>query len=89
MDIDRLIEIYGDGIVNSINDNIDAFTNNIKYVESRGYRDALDLVNLYPYSFMQDEDLFREKVDLLIDNLGIDYVEQIKNNYDLWGDVDV
>lgn len=89
MNIDRLTEIYGESVARVIYNNIDAFTNNIKYLESRGYSNVLDLVQLYPYSFTQDEDEFIEKVDALIDELGIDFVEKINNNYELWGDVDV
>ena len=89
MNIDRLTEIYGESIARVIYDNIDNFTANIKYLESRGYYNVLDLVSLYPYSFIQEEDEFMEKVDTLIDKLGIDYVEKINNNYELWGDVDV
>ena len=89
MNIDRLTEIYGESVARVIYDNIDAFTNNIKYLEERGFSNVLDLVGLYPYSFIQEEDEFIEKVDTLIDELGIDYVEKINNNYELWGDVDV
>lgn len=89
MNIDRLTEIYGESVARVIYDNIDSFTNNIKYLESRGYSNVLDLVGLYPYSFIQEEDVFIEKVDALIDELGIDFVVKINNNYELWGDVDV
>lgn len=89
MNIDRLTEIYGESIARVIYDNIDAFTNNIQYLEEKGFSSVLDLVELYPYSFIQEEDEFIEKVDALIDELGIDYVEKINNNYELWGDVDV
>ena len=89
MNIDRLTEIYGESIARVLYDNIDTFTTNIKYLESKGYSNVLDLVGLYPYSFIQDEDDFKEKVDTLIDDLGIDYVEQLNNNFELWGDVDV
>jgi len=89
MDVDRLTEIYGNSIVEFINDNMDTITSNIKYLESRGYTEVADLLVLYPYSFGQEEDIFKEKVDKLIDTLGVDYVEKIKNNFELWGDVDV
>ena len=89
MDIDRLTEIYGKSIARVIYDNIDAFTNNIKYLEDKSFENIMDLVGLYPYSFIQEEDEFIEKVDALIDKLGVDYVEKINENYELWGDVDV
>lgn len=89
MDIDRLTEIYGKSIARVIYDNIDAFTNNIKYLEDKSFDNIMDLVGLYPYSFIQEEDEFIEKVDALIDKLGVDYVEKINENYELWGDVDV
>jgi len=89
MDIDRLTEIYGKSVARVIYDNIDAFTNNIKYLETKSFTNIMDLVGLYPYSFIQEEDEFIEKVDALIDKLGVDYIEKINNNYELWGDVDV
>lgn len=89
MNIEKLTEIYGNSVARVIYDNIDAFTNNIKYLESKSFTNIMDLVHLYPYSFIQEEDEFIEKVDNLIEKLGVDYIEKINENYELWGDVDV
>ena len=88
LNLDSIEEVYGQNTLLIIKDNIDTFKNNINYLESIGFYSIYDLVELYPYSFIQNEEIFCEKVNNLVNKLGVECVEKIMNNTELWGEVD-
>ena len=88
LNLNTIEEVYGKSTIASIGEDIDLFTKNIMYLDSLGFKHIEDLVELYPYSFIQEEDVFKEKVQKLMDRLGVESIERIMENTELWGDVD-
>ena len=87
LDLDKIREIYGDSSIEELNDNIETLTNNMNYLFKLGFDDVYDTVSLYPYMFLIDEDIFKEKVNTLIDSLGFDYLEKLAEDTSLWESV--
>ncbi len=88
IDLMKLSEIYGVNIVHDINDNLDNFIPNIKYLKKIGFEDIENIIELYPYLFISDNVEFIEKVNKLIKKVGLDYVYHLTTNMDLWGYID-
>ena len=88
LSLDKIEEVYGKNTITIIKEDIDLFINNINYLKTRGFNHIEDLVELYPYSFLQEEDVFQNKVNLLMDRLGVESIEKIMENTELWSDVD-
>jgi len=86
--LDHIEEVYGKSTITVIKDDLDLFINNINYLSKLGFNHVEDLVELYPYSFLQQEDIFQDKVNNLMEKLGVESVEKIMSNTELWSDVD-
>ena len=87
LDLDKVREIYGDSSIEELNDNIETLTHNMNYLIKLGFDDVYDTVSLYPYMFLIDEDIFKEKVNSLIDSLGFAYLEKLTEDTSLWENV--
>ena len=85
LDMNRINEIFGNSMIKEIRDNREDFICNIKYVLSLGYKDVYELVELYPETFLYDATIFQEKVNELLDSLGVESFEKIEENLELWG----
>ena len=85
LDMDRINEIFGKSMVLNIRDNQEDFIQNIKFIQSLGYKNVYELVELYPETFLLDSSVFQEKVELLLEKLGVESFEEIEENMDLWG----
>ncbi len=85
LDMDRINEIFGKSMIYNIQDNKEDFLQNIKYMQSLRYKKVEDLVELYPETFLLDTAIFQEKVDLLLEKLGVESFEKIEENVELWG----
>ena len=72
-------------MVLNIRDNQEDFIQNIKFVQSLGYKNVYELVELYPETFLLDTAVFQEKVELLLEKLGVESFETIEENMDIWG----
>lgn len=88
LNLDKIEEVYGKSTVAKIGEDLELFSNNIMYLDSIGFKHIEDLVELYPYSFIQEEDVFKDKVNKLMDKLGVESIEKIMENTELWSDVD-
>ena len=88
IDLEKIREIYGNSSIYEISDNIDELKANMKYLYNLGIEDVLNVIELYPYMFLQERDIFKEKVDNLIDKLGTDYIEKLSEDFNLWSEVD-
>ena len=85
LDMDRINEIFGKSMVLNIRDNQEDFIQNIKFIQSLGYKNVYELVELYPETFLLDSSVFQEKVELLLEKLGVESFEAIEENMELWG----
>ncbi len=88
IDLEKIREIYGNSSIYEISDNIDELKANMKYLYNLGIEDVLNVIELYPYMFLQERDIFKEKVDELINSLGDNYLEELSNDFNLWSSVD-
>ncbi len=88
LDMDRINEIFGQGMISEIRDNKEDFIENIKFAQSIGYKDVYELVEHYPYTFLEDPIIFKEKVEKLLNSLGVESFEKIEDNIDIWGSLD-
>ncbi len=68
MDIEKIREIYGDSVIDLINQNIDDISINIKYLKELGFTDAEDIFERYVYIFIEDNDIFKDKYFKLEEN---------------------
>lgn len=85
LDMNRMNEIFGNSMILEIKENKEDFIHNIKYVYSLGYKDVYELVEQYPETFLFDSEIFEEKVNKLIDSLGIEPFTKIEENIGIWG----
>ena len=85
----KIMEIYGNNSIYNFKDNIEDVEENINYLLKLGFKDDYDIVELYPYMFLMCEDIFKEKVNALINKLGIEYLSILEEDTTLWGGVEV
>ena len=88
LDMDKIREIFGTSIITEIRENKEEFLENIKYVMSKSYPDTYELVERYPHTFLMNPRDFKEKVDNLLDSLGVESFEKMGENIDIWGSLD-
>lgn len=85
LNMNRINEIFGNSMISEIKENKEEFIKNIEYVFSLGYKDTYELVELYPETFLIDSTIFKEKVNKLLDSLGVESFEILNENLELWG----
>ncbi len=88
LDMNRIKEIFGNSAILEIKDNQEDFLDNIKYLISLGCPNVYELVEIYPYTFLIEKDEFKDKVNNLLDSLGVYSFEKIENNLEIWGSLD-
>lgn len=88
MDLERIQNIFGKSSISEIRNNKEDFLQNIEYMISLGYKDVYELVQLYPYTFLKENQEFREKVEELLDSLGVESFEKISEDTSIWGRLD-
>jgi len=84
----KIVEIYGKDILTLINDNINEIIKNLSYLKELGFQDIEDIFERYPFIFIQDNKIFKDKFNKLITKLGFDYVNIMENNLDVLEEVD-
>ena len=83
-DLDKIKEIYGESSIYELQDNIDELISNMKYLSKLGFNNIYDIVSTHPYMFLIDEEIFKNKVDILISDLGVEYIEKLDEDTSLW-----
>ena len=83
-DIDKIKEIYGESSIYELEDNIDELVSNMKYLSKLGFTDIYDIVSTHPYMFLIEEKDFQEKVNNLIEKLGVEYIEKLDEDTSIW-----
>ena len=83
-DLDKIKEIYGESAIYEFGDNIEELVSNMKYLSKLGFTDIYDIVSTHPYMFLMDEKDFKEKVNNLIKELGVEYIEKLDEDTSLW-----
>ena len=88
LDIDKIEDIYGNSSIYELKDNMNELIENMNYLVSRGFTDVYDIVEKYPYMFLIDKKVFKEKVSNLINKLGVEFIEKLEKDFTLWGEID-
>lgn len=83
VDFDKIGEIYGNEVLNEIQNNIDEVMKNINYMYTLGFDDVEDIFERETLLFLYDSSTFKEKLDKLIFKLGVTYVDDIENDLSL------
>ena len=80
IDFDSLKEVYGDEILEIINDNEDIIKENMKTMQELGFDDVTGIFERNVDSFLYFPKSFKEKMNNLIKTIGPNYVEIIEND---------
>ena len=88
LEIEKLREIYGDSIIADMQENMDSLAENMNLLVSYGFKDPYDIVETVPYICLLEPEQFQEKLDRLVEKLGVEFVEKLSEDNSLWGDVD-
>lgn len=83
INIEKIREIYGEDLVNSIKNNIENVNKNINYLAYLNFQDIEDIVERVTPLFIDDFNNFKNKINRLIKQLGINYIEQIEEDISL------
>lgn len=88
LDMEKIRDIFGNSILKEIRENKEIFLENISYLMKKSFSDVYELVEKYPYTFLIDPYEFKQKVDNLLDSLGVESFEKIEENLEIWGRLD-
>lgn len=84
IDFKKIKEIYGDSALEEIKNNLNDILDNIKYLTQLKINDIKDIFERYPLIFICCKEDFKNKVDKLILKVGINYIDALDNNMELW-----
>lgn len=80
IDFNSLKEIYGDEILDIINNNEDIIKENMKTMKELGFDDVVGIFERNVEAFLYFPNSFKEKMNNLIKTIGPNYVEIIEND---------
>lgn len=80
----KIREIYGQDALVACNDNLDELVKNINYLIKLGFSDYEDIIERFPYAFLEEHDIVKEKIDTLISKLGMDYLNILEEDMSYW-----
>ena len=83
MDIERIVNTYGEEYREIIYENKEDIKENLLYMAEIGFSDVEDIFERCTPIFIRSNQSFREKVRDLVIKLGINYVELIENDLGL------
>ena len=84
IDFEKIEEIYGSSVIDEIKNNINDILENIKYLKYLKINDIEDVFERYPLIFICDKKEFKNKVDKLISKIGVNYIDMLDNDMELW-----
>ena len=84
IDLKKMKEVYGNEILETIDNNMDIISENILTMQKYKFDDIEWLFEANPSFFMNFPKQFDEKVKEMIENIGTNYVEYIQENVDIF-----
>ncbi len=87
LNLKKIQEIYGNSSIYEIEDHLDIIVNNMNYLVSLKFNNVYSILETNPYMFLYDNNRFKEKVNNLIQKLGVEYIEKLDNDISLWGEI--
>ncbi len=83
IDLKKMQEVYGDEILEMIENNMDIISENILIIKKYEFDDIEWLFEANPSFFMNFPKQFEEKIKKMIEEVGQNYVEVIQENVDI------
>ena len=83
IDLNKMKEVYGDEILEMIENNMDIISENILTMKKYNFDDIEWLFEANPSFFMNFPNQFEEKIKEMIEKIGPNYVEYIQENVDI------
>lgn len=83
IDKNKIKKLYGNEVLNDIENNIETVKNNLTYLYIIGLENANDIFERYAILFLDDNEQFKRKVSYLYDK----YKYDIDNNFYIWEEV--
>ncbi len=87
LNLKKIQEIYGNSAIYEIEDHLDIIVNNMNYLVSLKFNNVYSILETNPYMFLYDNNRFKEKINNLIQKLGVEYIEKLDNDISLWGEI--
>ena len=87
LNLKKIQEIYGNSAIYEIENHLDIIVNNMNYLVSLKFNNVYSILETNPYMFLYDNNRFKEKVNNLIQKLGVEYIEKLDNDISLWGEI--
>ena len=84
IDFRKIEEIYGSSIIEEIQNNSKEVLENIKYLKNLKINDIEDIFERYTLIFICDKKEFKNKADKLISRIGVNYIDMLDNDVELW-----
>ena len=80
IDFRKIEQIYGIEMIEEIRDNLRDVNTNVNYLLKIGFNDVEDIFERYAPIFICSNKEFKDKINNLVNKLGIDYVSIIEND---------
>ena len=84
IDFEKIEEIYGSSVIDEIKNNLSDVLENVKYLAYLRINDIENIFERYPLIFICDQKEFKNKIDKLILKIGINYIDMLDNDMELW-----
>lgn len=83
LNLEKIVHLYGEEYIELMNANINDVKENITFLLKIGFNDVEDIFERYPQVFITNNVDFKNKIKLLVKNLGVNYIDIIENNLEL------
>lgn len=87
INLEKIEEIYGKNSLYEIKDNLDTVLENIDCLLKYQITNIDEILECYPYIFLESEDIFQQKIDHFIMYLGDNYQKKLEEDISLWGEL--
>lgn len=84
INFNKINEIYGNDILVLVKENVNDVIKNFQYLIDLDFSDVEDIFERYVTVFICSQEEFKSKVDKLINRVGIEYVDILESNMELW-----
>lgn len=80
--IDKIKKVFSDDALDPLRDDYiyEQFCSNVLYMDKKKIEDIPELIEMYYPIFLNDFSYFKNKLDVLINDLGTNYVDIIAND---------
>ena len=88
VNLEKIREIYGQSTIYDLNDNLDNVIENLSILNKYKFKNIYEMLEINPYLFLLPSEEFEEKVEKIVKELGVEYIEKIENNIFILGEIE-